>query len=360
MTASTDHASSEPVANATRDSASEHSPLTGPALIIVSILLGLANTVAVLDITIANVSLPHIAGSFGVTTHEATWVITGYAIAEAITVPLTGWLVRRFGTVKVFVVAVSGFGLFSLLCGLSPNFDTLVPMRVLQGLSGGPMIPLTQTLLLQVYSKDKAGAAMGVWALGSVIGPVLGPILGGYICDNASWPWIFFINVPFTVLAGVLCWRFLRHRETTTERAPIDFVGLGLLVLWVGSLQIVLEKGREFDWLASPFIVALTIVAFIAFGVFLIWELTDEHPIVDLRVFATPGFGLSVAILCTVFGGFFANEVPHNLHGLCSRDHYHDLERRSDREPCCPHQPSARRERPRFTRFAKSSAAIRA
>lgn len=284
-------------------------PLTGPALLVVSILLGLANTIAVLDITIATVSVPHIAGNFGVSAHEGTWVITSYAVAEAITVPLTGWLVRRFGTVKVFVTAVVGFGIFSLLCGLSPNFEMLVPMRVLQGLAGGPMIPLSQTLLLQIYPKQKAGTAMSVWALGSVIGPVLGPILGGYICDNASWPWIFFINVPFTAVAGLLCWKLLRNRETSTERVPIDYIGLCLLILWVGSLQILLEKGRELDWFASPFIVALAIVAFIAFGVFLIWELTEKHPIIDLRVFLTPGFGLSVAILCVVFGGFFANEV---------------------------------------------------
>jgi DHA2 family multidrug resistance protein len=304
-TSTTDHTAS--ALNSTV--APEYAPLTGLTLIIVSILLGLANTVAVLDVTIATVSVPHIAGSFGVSAEEGTWVITSYAIAEAVTVPLTGWLVRRFGTVKVFVAAVSGFGLFSLLCGLSPGFATLVLMRVLQGLSGGPMIPLTQTLLLQVYPKHKAGAAMSVWALGSIIGPVLGPILGGYICDNASWQWIFFINVPFTALAGLLCWRFLRHRETATAYAPIDFVGLGLLILWVGSLQILLDKGRELDWFASPSIVGLAIIAIVAFGVFLIWELTEKHPIVELRVFATPGFGLSVAILCVVFGGFFANEV---------------------------------------------------
>lgn len=284
-------------------------PLTGAALVVVSILLALANTIAVLDITIANVSVPHIAGAYGVSAHEGTWVITAYTIAEAITVVLSGWLVKRFGLVKVFVSAVVGFGICSLFCGLAPNFETLVPLRVLQGLCGGPMIPLSQALLLQVFPKEKAATATSVWALGSVVGPVLGPILGGVICDNWSWPWIFLINVPFTAVAAFFCWRFLRHRETPTERAPIDFIGLALLVLWVGCLLFVLEKGRDLDWFASPAIVALALMSAVTFCLFLIWELTDAHPIVDLRVLATPGFGLSVAILCVVFGGFFANEI---------------------------------------------------
>jgi DHA2 family multidrug resistance protein len=286
-----------------------HPALTGAALVIVSILLGLANAIAVLDITIANVSIPHIAGTFGVSANEGTWVITSYAIAEAITVPLTGWLARRFGTVKVIVVSIGGFGLLSLLCGLASNFETLVLFRVLQGLFGGPMIPLSQTLLLLAFPKEKAGAAMGVWALGSVIGPVVGPILGGYICDNAGWPWIFYINVPFTIIAALFCWRLLRERETPTQRVPIDFVGLGLLVIWVGALQMVLDKGRDLDWFGSPFIVTLAVIAAAAFGLFLIWELTDKHPIVELRIFVTPGFAISVALLCMAFAGFFANEV---------------------------------------------------
>lgn len=289
--------------------AAGHPALTGATLVLVSILLGLANTIAVLDITIANVSIPHIAGSFGVSANEGTWVITSYAIAEAITVPLTGWLARRFGTVRVFVTAVGGFGLLSLLCGLAPNFETLVLLRVMQGLLGGPMIPLSQTLLLMAYPREKAAAAMGVWALGSVIGPVLGPILGGTICDNASWPWIFYINIPFTIVAAVFCWRLLHDRETPTQRVPIDYVGLVLLVGWVGALQLILDRGRDLDWFGSPFIVTLAVVALVAFGLFLIWELTDKHPVVELRIFATPGFAISVILLCMAFAGFFANEV---------------------------------------------------
>ena len=187
--------------------------LTGAALWGGCILLSLANFVVLLDTTIANVSVPTIAGGLGVSANEGTWVITSYAVAEAITVPLTGWLSQRFGSVRVFVTAMTLFGLFSALCGFAPSLGVLVVCRVLQGLSGGPMIPLSQTLLLRIFPKEQAGQALGFWAMTTVVAPIAGPILGGLICDNAHWSWIFFINVPVALTTAVLAWRLLRRQE---------------------------------------------------------------------------------------------------------------------------------------------------
>jgi DHA2 family multidrug resistance protein len=283
--------------------------LTGGKLMLVGLVLSFANFMVVLDTTIANVSVPNIAGGLGVSSNEGTWVITSYAVAEAITVPLTGWLAQRFGSVKTFVVAMVMFGLFSALCGLAPSLGVLVVFRVLQGLAGGPMIPLSQTLLLRVFPPEKAGQAMGMWAMTTVVAPIAGPILGGTICDNYNWPWVFYINVPFAFICAYMAWRFLANRETPTRRAPIDFIGLGLLVLWVGALQIMLDKGEDADWFQSSFIVAMAIIAGIGFLAFVIWELTDANPVVDLRVFSSRGYTIALIVLCLCFGGYFAAVV---------------------------------------------------
>jgi DHA2 family multidrug resistance protein len=283
--------------------------LTGMALMGVGLVLSFANFMVVLDTTIANVSVPNIAGGLGVSSNQGTWVITSYAVAEAITVPLTGWLAQRFGSVKTFVVAMVFFGVFSALCGLAPSLGVLVVFRVLQGLAGGPMIPLSQTLLLRVFPKEKAGQAMGMWAMTTVVAPIAGPILGGTICDNYNWPWVFYINVPFAFVCAFLAWRFLAKRETETKTAPIDYVGLGLLVVWVGALQIMLDKGEDADWFQSPVIVGLAIVTVIGFFAFIIWELTEANPVVDLRVFSSRGYTIALIVLCLCFGGYFAAVV---------------------------------------------------
>ncbi len=281
-------------------------PLTGVAMALAAFSLALSNFVVVLDITIANVSVPHIAGSLAVSPSQGTWVITSYAVAEAICVPLTGWLAARFGAVRVFLLALIGFGLFSLLCGLSTSIEALIAFRVMQGLCGGPIMPMSQTLLLRVFPPKQAPAAMGLWAMTTVCAPIAGPILGGLISDNLTWHWIFFINLPIVAVCAVASYRLIRRYETPTERQPIDFVGLALLVIWVGALQIMLDKGREEDWFASDLICALGVVAAIGFIAFLIWELTDRHPVVDLAVFRHRGFTIGVITQSASYAAFFA------------------------------------------------------
>jgi DHA2 family multidrug resistance protein len=283
--------------------------LQGFALLGVGVLLGLANFMVVLDTTIANVSVPHIAGALAVSPAQGTWVITSYAVSEAITVPLTGWLVQRFGTVKVFTIAMLGFGFCSFLCGLAPNFGMLVTLRVLQGMMGGPIMPTSQTLLLSVFPRDKTAQAMSLWAMTSITAPIAGPLLGGSLSDGLGWGWIFFINVPVAVGVAFGVFTMLRSRETPIRRAPVDYVGLGLLIVWVGSLQIMLDKGKELEWFASPTIIALAVTAVLGFISFLIWELTAENPIVDLRIFRHRGFTVGVIIVCVGFAAFFASAV---------------------------------------------------
>lgn len=284
-------------------------PLTGPALLIAGICLALANFMVVLDTTIVNVSVPHIAGGLAVSPSEGTWAITSYSVAEAISVPLTGWLAQRFGTVRTFCVAMLLFALCSALCGVAPSLYLLVLFRVMQGLSGGPMIPLCQTLLLRIFPRERAAAAMGLWAMTTVVAPIAGPIVGGVLCDDVNWQSIFYINVPVAVACAFLAWRLLESRETRTVKLPVDGVGMGMLVVWVGALQIMLDKGQELDWFNSSFIVGLGLTSLIVFASFLIWELTQPNPIVNLRVFRHRGFTVSTITLALTFGTYFASAV---------------------------------------------------
>ncbi|WP_321816564.1 MULTISPECIES: DHA2 family efflux MFS transporter permease subunit [unclassified Paraburkholderia] len=284
-------------------------PLKGGALVLAGLMLASANFVAVLDTTIANVSVPNIAGALGASSSQGTYVITSYAVAEAITVPLTGWLAARFGTVRVFVLSLLMFGLCSALCGLANSMGMLVIFRVLQGLAGGPLMPLSQTLLLRIFPKEKAPAAIGLWSMTTLVAPVVGPILGGVICDRLHWSYIFFINVPVAVICSWFAFRLLRRYETALLRQRMDKVGLALLVVWVGALQIMLDEGKDLDWFASTEIVVLAIVAVIGFLSFLIWETTERHPIVDLHVFRHRGFSASVLTISLAFGAFFGNTV---------------------------------------------------
>ena len=226
-------------------------PLTGIMLWAAAILLATANFIAVLDMTIANVSVPSISGALGATTSQGTWVITSYSVAEAITVPLTGWLAARFGAVRVFVIAMAMFGACSALCGVSTSLGVLVFARICQGFAGGPLMPLSQTLLLRIFPKEKATAALTIWSMTTLVAPVIGPILGGYLCDNYSWPWIFYINVPIAAGCAFIAWTMLKRYELPLLKNPIDRVGLLLLVVWVGALQLMLDEGKDLDWFSS-------------------------------------------------------------------------------------------------------------
>src|SRR5580700_4975206 len=268
----------------------ETTPLRGMPLALGAIALSLATFMNVLDTSIANVSLPAMAGDLGVAPDQGTWVITSFAVANAISLPLTGWLTQRYGQVRLFTASVLLFVLASFLCGLAPSLGYLIFFRVIQGAVAGPMIPLSQSLLLSSYPPAKQSTALGLWSLTSLTAPIAGPLLGGWITDNISWPWIFYINVPIGLFAGTLTWILYRRRETATLRVPIDAIGLALLVTWVGSLQIMLDKGKDLDWFGSPQIVFLALLAVAAFVYFLIWEIHAEHPIVDLSLFKRRNF----------------------------------------------------------------------
>ncbi len=284
-------------------------PLQGLELVLAGIIMACSNFAAVLDMTIVNVSISHIAGSLAISPVEGTYAITSYAVAEAIMVPLTGWLASRFGSVKVFVISIFMFGVFSALCGLSTSLSMLVVGRILQGLAGGPLMPLSQTLLMEVYPKSKRATALGLWSVTTLVAPVIGPYLGGWICDHWAWPYIFLINIPIAFLCAFGSWRLLKRFNTEPIKDKIDFGGLALLVLWVGALQIMVDKGKEYDWIESKFIIALAIITVIGFLCFVIWELTAEKPIVNLRVFANRGYASSILTLCLAFGSCFGTMV---------------------------------------------------
>jgi DHA2 family multidrug resistance protein len=284
-------------------------PLSGGQLVMGTVALSLATFMNVLDSSIANVSIPAIAGDFGVSASQGTWVITSFAVSNAIAVPLTGWLTQRFGMVRLFTLSVILFVIASLLCGLAPNLNTLILFRVIQGLVAGPMIPLSQTLLLQSYPKEKSGMALAMWSMTTLVAPVMGPLLGGWITDNMTWPWIFYINIPIGIGAAFITWNIYRDRESATRKLPIDTIGLALLIIWVGALQIMLDKGKELDWFASQEIIALALVSLVSFVAFLIWELTEEHPVVDLSLFARRNFWVGTLALSLGYGTFFGNVV---------------------------------------------------
>lgn len=289
--------------------AAEPECLSGPRLFLAAFALALANFVVVLDTSIANVAVPTIAGGLAVSPTQGTWVITSYAVADAISVPLTGWLSARFGSVRWFLISMVGFGLFSLLCGAATSLAMLVAFRVLQGLMGGPLMPLSQTLLLRIFPKNKHPVALAIWAMTTTTAPIVGPILGGLISDNWTWPWIFFINLPVVALCFFGVSRLVTPFETKIARNPIDYIGLALLVLFVGALQIMLDTGREHEWFSSTWIVGLAIIAAIGFVAFLIWELNELNPIVDVRVFRHRGFVAGTLAISLGFGAFFAQIV---------------------------------------------------
>jgi DHA2 family multidrug resistance protein len=287
----------------------EDVPLSGKKLALAAVVLSLANFMVVLDTTITNVALPTISGNLGVSTTEGTWVITAYAVAEAITVPLTDWLSRQFGRVRLFMMSLVAFVVFSVCCGLSRSLGMLVLFRVLQGIAGGPLIPLSSTLMLAVFPKAKSHVALALWGMMTVVAPIFGPILGGLISDDWSWPWVFYINIGF----GIFVWLGARHvmasHESTIRRSRIDGVGLALLVCFVTAFQVMIDKGRELDWFDSQVIVACAIVSVISLTLFIIWELTDEAPAIDLSVFKSRNWLASTLSLSLMFGIFFGNIV---------------------------------------------------
>src|SRR3989454_8799689 len=230
---------------APRAASAAPAPLKDGALLLGTIALSLATFMNVLDTSIANVSIPAMAGDLGVSPDQGTWVITSFGVANAISLPLTGWLTQRYGQVRLFTASVLLFVLASFLCGLAPSLGWLIVFRVLQGAVAGPMIPLSQSLLLSSYPKEKAGTALAMWAITTLVAPVVGPLLGGWITDNISWPWIFYINIPVGIVAATIAWGLYHKRESATRKVPIDKVGLALLVTWIAAMQVMLDLGKE-------------------------------------------------------------------------------------------------------------------
>jgi MFS transporter, DHA2 family, multidrug resistance protein len=279
--------------------------LHGGKLVLASIIIGLASFMAVVDITIANVSIPTISGNVGVSSEEGEWIITLFAIANAIFIPLTGWLSQRFGQVRLFVVAVTLFTLASVLCGLAWSFESLLVFRILQGAVSGPIVPLSQALLVAIFPAQKRSSAVAMWAMVNMAGPVAGPMLGGWITDQYSWPWIFLVNAPVGLFVVGFTLTLLRGQDTPTRQRPVDVVGLILLAVAMSTLQITLDRGRILDWFSSPAIIACTVAAVLALIGLVVWELDDEHPVIDLRLFAHRNFAAGTAAVSIGFGVYF-------------------------------------------------------
>jgi DHA2 family multidrug resistance protein len=255
----------------------------------------------VLDTTVVNVSLPHIAGNLSASTDEATWTLTSYLVANAIILPMTGWLASTFGRKRLLMLSVTGFTTASFFCGLAPSLSFLIFFRVVQGACGGGLQPLSQAILLESFPPEKRGQAMAFWALGIVVAPMLGPVAGGWLTDNYSWRWVFYINVPIGILAILLTQAFVFDPHyLRKESKGIDYWGIGLLVVGMGSLQIMLDKGQEDDWFSSQFIVTLAVLAFIGVGGLIIRELTAEHPVIDLSVFRYRSYAIGTFIMTVV------------------------------------------------------------
>ena len=268
----------------------EWHPRHSPWLVAVGVML--ATFMQVLDSSIANVALPHIAGSLSASTDESTWVLTSYLVSNAIILPMTGWLGNHFGRKKVLISCIGMFTFASVLCGMALNLPMLIASRILQGAGGGAMVPIAQAILLESFPVAKRGVAMATFSLAVIVAPIIGPTLGGWITDNYSWRWIFYINLPVGVLAMFLA-KWLVEDPPYIQRnedAAIDFVGFGLLAVWLATLQVVLDKGQEEDWFAANWICWFTVISIAAFIGFVAWELRVEHPLVNLRILASRNF----------------------------------------------------------------------
>jgi DHA2 family multidrug resistance protein len=271
-----------------------------PWLAGVSVLAGVF--MVVLDSTVVNVSLPHIAGNLSATVEESTWALTSYLAANAVILPITGWLANYFGRARLLQLAVAGFTIASFLCGLAPTLSFLIACRIVQGMSGGVMQPLSQAVMLESFPPQERGEAMALWGIGIVVAPIFGPVIGGWLTDNYTWRWIFYINIPIGICAFLMIRRFIIDPAYIRRgSARIDYWGIGLLIVGIGALQIALDKGQEEDWFASDWITALAVMAAVALVVLVVHLLLARNPVVDLRVFKDTTYTTGV-VLITLMG----------------------------------------------------------
>ncbi len=280
----------------------EWRPKANPWLIALAVIV--PTFMEVLDTSIASVALPHIAGNLSATIDEATWVLTSYLVANAIVLPASSWFALRFGRRRFLLFCIVAFTVSSFFCGAATNLGMMLVARAFQGAGGGALQPLSQAILLESFPPAKRGAAMAIFALGVVVAPVLGPTLGGYLTDQYSWRWAFYINIPIGVLALFMVSRYVEDPPYISSANPgrFDGIGLGLLAIWLGALQIILDKGQEDDWFSATWIRWAALIAVAAFIAFLIHQLRDAHPITNLRVFTNRNFALG-CIVMTLFGG---------------------------------------------------------
>jgi MFS transporter, DHA2 family, multidrug resistance protein len=270
-----------------------------PWMVAISVMFG--TFMEVLDTTVVNVSLPHIAGSMSASVDEATWVLTSYLVANAIILPITGWLASRFGRKNLLMASVMGFTASSFMCGIAPNLASLVLFRLLQGASGGCLQPLSQAVLLEAFPPEQRGKAMGFWGLGIVVAPVMGPVLGGWLTDNYSWRWVFYINIPVGIASILMTRMFIFDPPYLgRERGGVDYWGIGMLAVWVGALQIVLDKGQQEDWFQSAFIRWFVVATVVALTGFLIREFVAKRPVVNLRIFKDRTYAAGVFLMTIV------------------------------------------------------------
>jgi len=276
-------------------------PSVNPWLIAVSVML--ATFMEVLDTSIATVALPYIAGSVSATTDEATWVLTSYLVANAVVLPASSWFGLRFGRKRFLITCIIIFTFSSFLCGAAPSLGILLLARAVQGAGGGALQPISQAILLESFPPEKRGLAMAVFALGVVVAPILGPTFGGWLTDNYSWRWSFYINIPIGILAVMMILRNVEDPPYIKHASPgkFDAWGLGLLAIWLGCLQVILDKGQEDDWFGATWIRWATLLGCVCFVLFLAWELTKDKPLVDLKIFRNRNFATG-CLLITLFG----------------------------------------------------------
>jgi MFS transporter, DHA2 family, multidrug resistance protein len=260
----------------------------------------------ILDTSVTNVILPHLQGSLSAGLDEVSWVITSYLAANAVVIPATGWLTGLFGRRKFFLICATVFTISSLLSGAAPDLTTLIIARIFQGLGGGPIIPMSQAILWEIFPFHQRGLAMAVWGLGFILGPILGPTVGGYLADELSWRWIFYINLPVGIVGFFLASVFLFDPPYLRKHTRVDALGLVLMVLGFGCLQLVLDRGEREEWFDSTIILAMTVIAVCSLVAFLIREMTTSEPILDLTVFADRNFATGTVISAIVGFGMFA------------------------------------------------------
>jgi MFS transporter, DHA2 family, multidrug resistance protein len=308
------------MAETTKDQATTWKPKVNPWLI--AFIVSLAAFMEVLDTSIANVALPHIAGNLGASSDESTWVLTSYLVSNAIILPITGWFVSLIGRKRFFLICILLFTISSLLCGIAPTLPFLLLARVIQGAGGGGLQPMAQAILADTFPPEKRGQAFSVYAVTAIVAPAIGPTLGGWITDNYTWRWIFLMNLPVGILALFLVITFVDDppflRRTTLKESRIDYFGFGLLAVGVGFLQIVLDKGQEDDWFGSHFILTLSIISAVCLVALVLWELHIKEPILDVRLFKNANFATASLMMFMVGAASFSTTVlmPQFLQSL--------------------------------------------